>query len=68
MGKPADECASLRRTAEEIAMGFLIIFVMPVARHELRAPAVLRPWVVVRERDAGVAIPCLAPSMAPGSR
>jgi hypothetical protein len=23
---------------------------MPVARHRARAPAMLRPWVVVRER------------------
>ncbi len=25
--------------------------VMPVARHSARAPAMLRPWVVVRERS-----------------
>src|SRR5712692_1250775 len=28
--------------------------VMPVARHRLRAPAMLRPWVVVRERYCGI--------------
>ncbi len=28
--------------------------VMPVARHRARAPAMLRPWVVVRERSAGM--------------
>jgi hypothetical protein len=28
---------------------------MPVARHKARAPAMLRPWVVVRERYAGMA-------------
>ncbi len=28
--------------------------VMPVARHRERAPAALRPWVVVRERSAGM--------------
>src|SRR5690349_1373303 len=27
---------------------------MPVARHRPRAPAMLRPWVVVRERYAGM--------------
>jgi hypothetical protein len=28
---------------------------MPVARHSARAPAILRPWVEVRERYAGIA-------------
>ncbi len=28
--------------------------VIPVARHNARAPAILRPWVVVRERSAGI--------------
>src|SRR5271163_2502696 len=28
---------------------------MPVARHRPRAPAMLRPWVVVRERYGGMA-------------
>ena len=28
--------------------------VIPVARHRLRAPAMLRPWVVVRERYGGM--------------
>ena len=28
--------------------------VIPVARHKLRAPAMLRPWVVVRERYWGI--------------
>ena len=28
--------------------------VMPVARHRARAPAMLRPWVVVRDRYAGM--------------
>ena len=28
--------------------------VSPVARHRERAPAMLRPWVVVRERSAGM--------------
>ncbi|MNL35164.1 hypothetical protein D3C87_1571780 [compost metagenome] len=27
---------------------------MPVARHRARAPAMLRPWVVVRERYCGM--------------
>ena len=27
---------------------------MPVARHRARAPAALRPWVVTRERRAGI--------------
>jgi hypothetical protein len=27
---------------------------MPVARHRARAPAMLRPWVVVRERYSGM--------------
>ena len=29
--------------------------VIPVARQRARAPAMLRPWVVVRERYAGMA-------------
>src|ERR1700743_598538 len=29
---------------------------MPVARHRPRAPAMLRPWVVVRERYAGMGL------------
>ncbi len=29
--------------------------VMPVARHRARAPAILRPWVEVRDRRAGIA-------------
>jgi hypothetical protein len=28
--------------------------VIPVARHKARAPAMLRPWVVVRERYCGM--------------
>jgi hypothetical protein len=28
---------------------------IPVARHKARAPAMLRPWVVVRERYSGIA-------------
>jgi hypothetical protein len=28
---------------------------IPVARHKARAPAMLRPWVVVRERYWGIA-------------
>ena len=28
--------------------------VMPVARQSARAPAALRPWVVTRERRAGI--------------
>ena len=31
--------------------------VIPVARHSPRAPAMLRPWVEVRERRAGMAAP-----------
>jgi len=30
--------------------------VMPVARHKLRAPAILRPKVEVRERYAGIVL------------
>ncbi len=29
---------------------------MPVARHSARAPAILRPWVVVRERYCGIVV------------
>jgi len=29
---------------------------MPVARHRERAPAALRPWVVTRERRAGISV------------
>ena len=29
-------------------------FVMPVARHRARAPAMFLPWVVVRERSSGM--------------
>src|SRR5688572_1279494 len=32
---------------------------MPVARHNPRAPAWLRPWVVVLERYAGILFPLL---------
>ena len=28
--------------------------VMPVARHRARAPAMVRPWVEVRERSSGI--------------
>ena len=31
-------------------------FFMPVARHRARAPAMLRPWVVVRERYWGMVV------------
>ena len=31
---------------------------MPVARHNPRAPAILRPWVVVRERYTGISFSC----------
>src|SRR3954451_2466560 len=32
--------------------------VMPVARHRARAPAIVRPWVEVRERSSGIPIVC----------
>src|SRR5215207_8156565 len=32
--------------------------VMPVARHRARAPAIVRPWVEVRERRSGITTVC----------
>src|SRR6478672_8520688 len=42
---------------------------MPVARQRARAPAALRPWVVIRERRAGiVATPTVSAGGAGGGR
>ncbi|MDQ6838158.1 MAG: hypothetical protein M3137_07490 [Actinomycetota bacterium] len=40
--------------------------VIPVARHNARAPAMLRPWVVVLDRNAGTAYLLSRGSLAAG--
>jgi hypothetical protein len=43
--------------ATPVAFGapwFWLVYLLPVARQSERAPAALRPWVVTRERRAGI--------------